>query len=257
VQAQQHLRRAVAEVVDQAVVQATEAFFRTKKEGSTTTRPATARQIGRTFLIGFPALVLPFIIRTAVVRGVATATEVSTVGVVYTLIVGPLIYRRFTWRTLYPVLVETAALSGAILLIIGCATTMGWALAQSGFAAQLVAAMSGLPGGKVTFIAISIVLFATLGSLLEGIPAVVLFGPLLFPAAAAVGMNEVHYAMIAILSMGLGLFSPPFGLGFYISCAIGKVEPEGVARRVFPYLGALLVALILIAAVPWISIGFL
>jgi TRAP-type C4-dicarboxylate transport system permease large subunit len=63
--------------------------------------------------------------------------------------------------------------------------------------------------------------------------------------------------MIAILSMGLGLFAPPFGIGFYISCAIGKVEPGGVAKRVFPYLGALLLALILIAAVPWISIGFL
>jgi tripartite ATP-independent transporter DctM subunit len=233
------------------------AYFRTRKEGSTTTKRATAAHIARTFVIGLPALVLPFIIRSAVVEGVATATEVSTVGVVYTLIVGPLIYRRFTWKQLYPILVETAALSGAILLIIGCATAMGWALAQSGFAAQLVAAMAGLPGGKATFIAVSIVLFATLGSLLEGIPAIVLFGPLLFPAAGAIGMNEVHYAMIAILSMGLGLFAPPFGIGFYISCAIGKVEPGGVAKRVFPYLGALLLALILIAAVPWISIGFL
>ena len=233
------------------------AYFRTKKEGSTTTKRATAAHIAKTFVIGLPALLLPFIIRAAVVEGVATATEVSTVGVVYTLIVGPLIYRRFTWKQLYPILVETASLSGAILLIIGCATAMGWALAQSGFAAQLVAAMVALPGGKVTFIAVSIVLFATLGSLLEGIPAIVLFGPLLFPAAGAIGMNEVHYAMIAILSMGLGLFAPPFGIGFYISCAIGKVEPGGVAKRVFPYLGALLLALILIAAVPWISIGFL
>ncbi len=200
---------------------------------------------------------LPLIIRFAVVEGVATATEVSTVGVVYTLIVGPLVYRTFDWRKLYPILVETAALSGSILLIIGTATVMGWALTQSGFAHQLVEVMAGLPGGKVTFMGLSIVLFAVLGSLLEGIPAIVLFGPLLFPAAAAAGVNEVHYAMVAILAMGLGLFSPPFGVGFYISCAIGNVPPERVAAKVFPYLGALLLAVLLIAAVPWISIGFL
>jgi TRAP-type C4-dicarboxylate transport system permease large subunit len=155
------------------------------------------------FLIALPTLILPIIIRTAVVEGVATATEVSTVGVVYTIIVGPLVYRRFKWRALYPILVETAALSGAILLIIGTATSMGWALAQSGFATQLVSAMSGLPGGKFTFLVLSILLFAVLGSLLEGIPAIVLFGPLLFPVAKAVGVNEVHYAMVAILSIPL------------------------------------------------------
>ena len=85
-------------------------------------RPATKREIGRAFVIAIPAIALPFVIRAAVVQGVATATEVSTIGIVYSIAAGLLIYRQFPWRRLYPMLVETAALSGAILLIIGAAT---------------------------------------------------------------------------------------------------------------------------------------
>jgi tripartite ATP-independent transporter DctM subunit len=239
-----------------AVALAVMAYYRSRKSNLTTGLKPSRSMILKLTVVAVPALVLPLLIRVAVVEGVATATEVSTIGVVYTMIVGPIVY-SMNWRRLYPILVETAALSGAILFIIGCATTMGWALTQSGFASQLVVAMQALPGGKWSFMAISIVLFAVLGSLLEGIPAIVLFGPLLFPVATALGINDVHYSMVAILAMGLGLFSPPFGLGFYISCAVGKVEPDQVWGRVFPYLGALAIAVLLIAAIPWFSTVFL
>ena len=156
-----------------------------------------------------------------------------------------------------PMLKETAALSGAILLIIGAATGMAWALTQSGFSQQLATAMTGLPGGSITFIAISIFAFIVLGSVLEGIPAIVLFGPLLFPIARAVGVHEVHYAMIVILAMGIGLFAPPFGVGYYAACAIGRVDPAEGIRPIWGYLLALMVGLIIVAIFPWISIGFL
>lgn len=99
-------------------------------------------------------------------------------------------------------LVATAALSGAILLIIGTATGMAWALTQSGFSAALAAFMTGLPGGIPTFPAVTMVAFVVLGSVLEGIPAIVLFGPLLFPIARQVGVHEVHQALVVILAMG-------------------------------------------------------
>ena len=141
----------------------------------------------------------------------ATATEVSTIGIAYACSCGLLIYRQFDWRRLYPMLLETACLSGAILLIIGTATGMAWALTQSGFSRQLAQAMAAVPGGGFGFLMISIVAFVILGSVLEGIPAIVLFGPLLFPIAKAAGINEVHYAMVVILAMGIGLFAPPLG----------------------------------------------
>ena len=231
--------------------------WRTPRGDGGGTRRAPAATMLRTGVVAVPALILPFLIRAAVVYGVATATEVSTVGIAYTFVVGFLVYRQFDAKRLYPMLISTAALSGAILLIIGMATAMAWALTQSGFSQELVAAMTHMPGGKIGFFAVSILVFAVLGSLLEGIPAIVLFGPLLFPAARALGVHEVHYAMTVVLAMGLGLFAPPFGVGFYFSCAIGGASPDEAMQRVWPYLGALLLAVILVAAVPWLSIGFL
>jgi tripartite ATP-independent transporter DctM subunit len=232
-------------------------FFHNRMEDVSRVRRASLREIGRAFFIAVPALALPFVIRAVVVEGVATATEVSTVGIAYTILVGLFVYRQFSWNRIYPMLVETASLSGAILFIIGCATSMAWALTQSGFSRQLAAAMSGMPGGSAGFMAISVVVFVVLGSVLEGIPAIVLFGPLLFPVARAVGIHEVHYAMVVVFAMGLGLFAPPFGVGFYAACAIGRVNPDKAMPHVWPYLGALFVALIIIAAIPWLSIGFL
>ena len=232
-------------------------WVRYRNEDMSGVKRADKRQVGRAFLIALPAIALPFIIRAAVVEGVATATEVSTIGITYGVLAGLLIYRHFDWKRLYPMLVDTASLSGSILLIIGAATAMAWGLTQSGFSRSLSEAMRTLPGGAGSFMAVSILAFIVLGSVLEGIPAIVLFGPLLFPIAKTVGIHEVHYAMVVILSMGIGLFAPPFGVGYYAACAIGRVDPDEGIGPIMAYLIALFVGLVVVALVPWISIGFL
>jgi tripartite ATP-independent transporter DctM subunit len=233
------------------------AWWRSRKEDTGGRTRAPGSVMLSTLLIALPGLTLPFVIRFAVVRGIATATEVSTVGVVYTAMLGLLIYRQFDWRRLYPLLVETVALTGAVMLIVGTATAMAWALTQSGFSQWLVAGMANVPGGRAGFMAITVVAFIILGSVLEGIPAILLFGPLLLPVARSMGVHEVHYSIVVILAMGIGLFAPPFGVGFYGACAIGKISPDDALWRIWPYIFALVVALIIVAAFPWLSIGFL
>ena len=232
-------------------------WWRYRNEDLSGVRRATRKEIFSTFLLAFPALALPFIIRSAVVEGVATATEVSTIGIVYSLIVGMAVYRSFPGKRWAKMLVDTASLSGAILFIIGCATAVSWGLTQSGFSRELAAMMAQLPGGAPMFLAVSIVAFVILGSVLEGIPALVLFGPLVFPIAKALGIHEVHYAMVVILAMGIGLFVPPVGVGYYAACAVGRVDPDEGLKAIWGYVGALLAGLALVAAVPWISVGFL
>ena len=235
-------------------------WMRARREPMPDVPRAPLSLIMKTLIAAIPALALPMLIRVAVIEGVATATEVATIGVAYTVVVGLIMHlfmKHLNFKRLYPMLIEAAALSGAILLIIGMATAMAWALTQSGFSSKLVALMQGVPGGGAGFLLITIVIFIVLGSLLEGIPAIVLFGPLLFPVARSLGVHDVHYAMVVILAMGIGLFAPPFGVGFYAACAIGKVSPDGVFNRVWGYLAALVVALLVVAFVPWISIGFL
>ncbi len=232
-------------------------WFRYRKEDLSQVRKATGGQIVRALAVALPAVLLPFVIRAAVVEGVATATEVSTLGIAYALVCGVVFYRQMQWRRMVPMLVETAALTGAILFIIGTATGMAWALTQSGFSNTLAAAMAALPGGKFGFLAVSIVAFVILGSVLEGIPAIVLFEPLVFPIARQIGVHEVHYAMVVVLAMGVGLFAPPFGVGYYAACAVGKVDPSEGMKPIVGYVIALLVGLAVVAAVPWISTGFL
>ncbi|MBA2961368.1 MULTISPECIES: TRAP transporter large permease subunit [Ramlibacter] len=214
-------------------------------------------EIGRFLLVALPAIALPFVIRAAVVEGVATATEVSTIGIAYSVLVGVFIHRQFDLRRLKPMLVETASLTGAIIFIVGCATAMAWGLTQSGFSQDLAMLMKAMPGGAIGFMAVSIVAFVVLGSVLEGIPAIVLFGPLLFPIAKAVGIHEVHYAMVVIFAMGIGLFAPPFGVGYYGACAISKIHPDEGLPHIGGYMAALFAGLVVVAAIPWISTGFL
>lgn len=232
-------------------------FVQTRRMPRSTAKRPAARIVVRSLLVALPALALPFIIRAAVVEGAATATEVSTVGIVYALLIGLVVYRQFDWRRLFPMLTATASLSGAILFVTGAATAMAWAITQSGFSQSLATTIAGVPGGTVSFIALSILLFAVLGSVLEGLPAIVLFGPLMFPIARTLGIDEIYYAIVAILAMSLGLFTPPFGVGFYITCAIGGADPNKAMRYLWPYLGVLTIGVLIIAAVPWLSTGFL
>jgi tripartite ATP-independent transporter DctM subunit len=231
-------------------------WWRYRREDLSSVRRATRREIWKSLLISIPALALPVVIRAAVVEGVATATEVSTIGIVYAVLAGLIVYRQFDWSRIYPMLVSTAALSGSILFIIGAATGMAWALTQSGFSTALADAMKALPGGGATFMAVSLVAFIILGSVLEGIPAIVLLGPLLFPIARQVGIHEVHYAMVVTLAMGIGLFAPPFGVGYYAACAISRIHPNEGMKPIVGYMIALFIGTVLVAAIPWISIGF-
>ncbi|WP_248313423.1 TRAP transporter large permease subunit [Bosea sp. F3-2] len=232
-------------------------WWRCRGEDLSNVKRYPKREIAKLALVAAPAIALPFVIRAAVVEGVATATEVSTIGIAYAVLAGILLYRQFDWRRLPRMLVETASLTGAIIFIIGCATAMAWGLTQSGFSRDLAQIMAAVPGGSWGFLAISIVAFTILGSVLEGIPAIVLFGPLVFPIAKQAGVHEVHYSMVVIFAMGIGLFAPPFGVGYYGACAISKINPDEGLKYIWGYILALFVGLIVVAAVPWISIGFL
>ena len=209
--------------------------------------------IGRFMLIASPALLLPFLIRSAVGGGVATATEVSTIAVLYALVIGQVLYGGITRGKLYAMLVETAALSGAILLILGAASAMAWTITQSGVVQQLSQFMTALPGGWATFMAVTVLVFLVLGCLLEGLPAVLLLAPIMFPIARKLGIHEVHYAMVIVCAMNVGLMMPPIGFGFYVACRIGGAKPDDVLGAIWPYLLALLVGVAVIAAVPAIS----
>ncbi|SAK48247.1 TrapT dctQ-M fusion permease, dicarboxylate transport [Caballeronia pedi] len=232
-------------------------FVRTRGRTAPDCRKATGAEIRKAMFIALPAIPLPFLIRAAVVEGVATATEVATIGVLYSVICGIFVYRQFPLKRVCDSLIATVSLTGAILLVTGLAGSVAWSLTQSGFSDDLSTMMQGLPGGATVFLLVSIAFFAILGSVLEGFPAIVLFSPLMFPIATSYSIHGVHYAIVVVLSLSIGLFAPPFGVGFYSACAIGGVEPQKAMKDIFLYMAVFVCAVVLIAFVPWFSIGFL
>lgn len=232
-------------------------FFRQRKSTTVSAERASKKEVFKALVIALPALALPLLIRAAVVEGVATATEVATVGVVYAIFCGLFVYRKFPLKRIYRAMIATASLTGAIMLVTGLAGGMAWALTQSGFSDDLMTLMKSLPGGWIGFILVSVVFFAILGSILEGFPAIVLFAPLMFPIASEFGIHGVHYAMVVVLSMSIGLFSPPFGVGFYSACAIGQVAPDKVMKDIWIYMLAFIAVVLVVALVPWFSTGLL
>lgn len=239
------------------IILAVAARWKAASESLEGVRRAPLSVIGKALLFAAPALVLPFLVRGAVTEGVATATEVSAIAVLYALIAGMTIYGRIGARDMYRMLIETAGMTGAILLILGTASGAAWALTQSGFAQHLAAVMKGLPGGWVVYMAVTVATFLVLGCLLEGLPAIVLLAPLMFPIAKDLGIDGVHYAMVVVVSMNIGLFAPPIGIGYYIACSIGRVDPDAAMGTIWFYLAALVMGLAALALIPAISIGLI
>jgi tripartite ATP-independent transporter DctM subunit len=229
------------------------ARWKARHEKMDDTKHAPLSFMWRTFVVAAPALLLPFLIRGAVGGGVATATEVSTLAVLYAMLAGMFLYGGIGLRKIYDMLVETAALTGAILIILGTALSMAWVIAQSGVAQQLATFMTTLPGGWIGFMAVTIIVFLVLGCLLEGLPAILLLAPLMFPIAKKLGINDVHYAMVVVTAMNIGLMMPPIGVGFYVACRIGNVSPDEAMGAIWPYIVALIAGLLAIAFIPTIS----
>jgi tripartite ATP-independent transporter DctM subunit len=204
----------------------------------------------------FIALTMIFIIFGGILSGIATPTEVSAFAVIYAIIVGGVAFRQLTVRSVVKLFVDAVSLSGMVLFIVAVAQMVAYILTTQQIPQQLASFMVGLSGsyGTWAFLLVSIVILIAMGSVLEGAPALIIFGPLLIPVAEQLGIHPLHFGVILIIAMGLGLFSPPLGVGIYTSCAVGGVSIERVSRPVFKYLAIIFVTLLLLTFVPWLTL---
>ena len=201
-------------------------------------------------------LVMVLMIGKGVTSGIATSTEVSAFAVVYALVVGGLAFRELTWRSIVRLFVRSAAMSGSILFIVAAASSISFALAIQQIPAHLSDAMVALgrDHGATAFVAVSALLMIGFGAVLEGAPALIILGPLFTPIAQQLGVHPLHFGTVMVIAMGLGLFSPPVGLGLFATCAITGTRMEDVAVRLFKYLVVLFVGLMVLVYVPTFSL---
>jgi tripartite ATP-independent transporter DctM subunit len=202
------------------------------------------------------ALVMIAMIGKGVTSGVATSTEVSAFAVVYALVVGGLAFRELTVKSIIRLFVRSAAMAGGILFIVAAASSLSFALTIQQIPHYLSDVMISFAQqyGSITFVILATLLMIVFGAVLEGAPALIIFGPLLTPIAAQLGIHPLHFGTVMVIAMGLGLFSPPIGLGLFATCAITGTEMKNVARPMFKYLVVLFVVLMVLVLVPAFSL---
>ena len=230
---------------------------------SSKAKPAALEPSGRTMaqLIGsgIVSLGVIVIIFGGYRSGFATATEVAAFAVFYAIAVGALVFRELTLAKTARLFVGAATLSGMILFVVAASQTVAFVLTidqvPQGLAHALIALSHGHGGGGWLFMLVSIALLIIMGAALEGAPALIIFGPLLLPVAQQFGFDPLHYGIVLIIAMGIGLFAPPLGLGLYTSCAVGGVPIEQTARPIAKYLLLMLACLLVLAFVPEMTLA--
>lgn len=187
--------------------------------------------------------------------GFATATEISAFAVIYALVIGGLAFREMTWSSVVRTMRYAAVRSGMVLFIVSAAQGLAYVLTLQQIPQAIAEVLVELSGSHGTwlFLLLSILILIVMGSVLEGAAALIIFGPLLMPVARQLGVDPLHYGVILVIGMGIGLFAPPLGLGLYGSCLIGGVRLEETVWPVLKYLGVLFVCLLLIAFFPGIA----
>src|SRR5262245_44629713 len=187
--------------------------------------------------------------------GFATATEISAFAAVYAIAVGSLLFRELSLKSLAHCFVQSATRSGLVLFIVAAAQSLAFILTLQQVPHTVGDFMLSISGshGVWLFMLLSIVVLVVMGSVLEGAAALIIFGPLLLPVAVKLGIDPLHFGVVLVISMGLGLFAPPLGLGLYGACLIGNVPIEQTVKPILGYLGLLFLCLLVIAFVPAIS----
>jgi len=223
--------------------------------GMPVSSPVPFKEIMRRLVIAIPALIAPVLLVGGIVSGIGTATEISSSTVVYAIILGIAVYRELTLGKLWKIILDTASMSGMVLFIVSTASAFSWSLTVAQVPHEMARILIAISGNSGTvFLLLSITVLIVMGAILEGLPAILIFAPLLLPIAPQFGVNPLQLGILLVLSMGVGNFLPPIGVGAYVCISVSKTTLEDMMRHYFPYLIALLVGIVFIALVPWFSL---
>ena len=203
----------------------------------------------------FPGLVVMTSEDRVHTEGRLRSHEPAAFAAVYAIVVGSVVFRELSLRTAAHSFVQAATRSGLVLFIVAAAQSLAFILTLQQVPHAVGEMMLSLSGAHGTwlFMLLSIAVLIVMGSVLEGAAALIIFGPLLLPVAVKLGIDPLHFGVVLVISMGLGLLAPPLGLGLYGACLIGNVPIEQTVKPILGYLGLLLLCLLVIAFVPAIS----
>jgi tripartite ATP-independent transporter DctM subunit len=213
---------------------------------------ASFREIIASFRDSVIPLMMPVIIFGGIFSGVFTATEAASVATVYAFIVSVFIYKEIKWKHMGKILVDTAVLTGTVCLLVGAATAFSWILATYQVPQALGNFIGSVSEGRVIFLILTIAVFLFFGMILDGLPAILIFFPILYPIAQSLGLHPLHFGVLVIAVVGIAIVAPPIGLCLVIICSLAKIKLTDTIRPLIPYTLILVGDLIVIAFWPWL-----
>ena len=213
------------------------------------TRP-TLKEFGKTFVSAIPAILLPVIILGGIYSGYLTPTESAAVAVVWALIVGLGIYKEVKWKDLPGIILDSAKGSAMILFIIATSTAFSWIFAYSGISGQLVHGITNMHLSRALFCLVVALILLVFGMFLEGIATCVLMVPILWPIAAALGVDVIHFGMIVSISNVIGTMTPPVAVNIFSAASVSKLKIGEISKGEIPFFIGYLAVFLLVVLFP-------
>jgi len=224
-----------------------------KKKGFKLGKRSSLREIFRTFIDAFPSLLMLVVVIGGIVAGIFTATEASAIAVLYSLILG-FVYREISFPKLPQILLDSSATTAIVMLLIGTSISMSWALSYENIPQDISTGLLALSDNPIVILLIINLLLLFVGIFMDMTPAVLIFTPIFLPVVTALGLDPVHFGIIMVLNLCIGLCTPPVGSVLFVGVGIAKTTIEKVVKPLLPLFVAMIIALILVTYIPALSL---
>jgi tripartite ATP-independent transporter DctM subunit len=216
-------------------------------------RRPTLASFSRDTLAALPALVMPLLVLGSIVGGIATATEAAGLALVYALFVGLVVYRELPLRALPGIAMEALSTTGAIMMIMAVATPFAWILTVEQVPMMAANWITGLHTSPAVTIGLILLVLKVVGFWVDLGPALIILAPILQPIAQSAGFGQYQIGLLFIVTLGIGLFTPPIGTNIFVVCNVARIDMWSVSRRLVPFWAAAIVCVVLLAALPSIT----
>ncbi len=226
------------------------AYAVSRRRGYSGLAVPSARQTWVAFREALLTLLMPVIVVGGILGGVFTPTEAAAIAVFYSLVLGGLVYRELRWSALPEILVQTGLSTGIVMFLIAASTAYGWVLARQGIPLALAGAFTGMTTDPRVFLLLANGLLLVVGTVMETVPSIIIFAPVLLPLAKQLGVDPVFFGVIMVVNLSMGLASPPSGATRFVSTAIAAVPLDRVCRAVWPLFFSMVAVLLLVTFVP-------
>lgn len=230
------------------------AYFVARKRGYPTEPFPGIAALGHIFVSAVPGLILVAIIFGGVRSGIFTASESSNIAVVYAAAVTFFVYRSLSWKDFVAATFAAVRTTAMVLMVIGCAASFGWLLAYTRVPTSMVMMLRGVSDNPIVILLLLNVVLLILGTFMDMSPLIVITTPIFLPVAQAFGVDPVHFGVILILNLGIGLCTPPVGAVLFVGCAVGRIPISQAMRTIWPFYGAAFTTLMLVTYIPQLSL---